>query len=320
MLGRALAVLDRAAFRPDTLPAWTITAIALVPCVIAGTIIFGVTALLDVAIALAIGLAAHAAGLRLRLGISDSPVISSLFATALLGAASSPALVAAVALVAALLSLVRDRLAPRLRVQPGLLGFAAAYAVSAGGTSAYLNPSTHTALAEPIRLWQQTGSLLFDPTRLYVGNVPGPLFATSLLAVVIAAAWFWYARRLSLVVVVTCIAGALAPVLLMRWNAGYQLDSGPTFFVVALALADRRLLPTSNAVRPLLGLLAGAVGVGLRSGGAGVEAMALTVAGLQLLVGVFEGAEWLAANRAVVADRLRTLRRDTLRFARRRAA
>jgi len=56
-------------------------------------------------------------------------------------------------------------------------------------------------MPEPIRLWLDFygGSKMpLDPTRLYVGNVAGPVFATSLLAVVLGAAWLWYCRLSSL--------------------------------------------------------------------------------------------------------------------------
>lgn len=320
MLGRALGALDRAAFQPRGIPGWVVTAIALAFPVAAGIVAFGQPAALDLMIALGIGVALHLLALRLRLGISDPPAVAAVFAVAFAGPATPVAVVAALAACGGLLSLIRERLLPGLRVQTGLVAFAAVFALSNGGTAAYVNPATGRALAEPIRLWEQTGSMLVDPTRLYVGNVPGPVFATSLMAVLIGAAWAWYARRLSLMVVLAALGGAVVPVLLLHWNAGYQLDSGPTWFAVALVLADRRLLPTTNAGRPLLGFLAGLAAVGLRSRGLGVEGVAITVAALQMLVGAFEGGEWLFLHRVRVMTRLRELRRGTVRMARKRPA
>ena len=47
-----------------------------------------------------------------------------------------------------------------------------------------------------------------------------------------------------------------------HWDPLFQLDSGPTWFVAGLVLADRRLLPDSWAVRPTLGFAGGLFAVG----------------------------------------------------------
>src|SRR6266581_4117975 len=106
---------------------------------------------------------------------------------------------------------------------------------------------------------------------LYVGNVPGPVFATSLLAVAIGVAWLAYARRVSLVVLVAFLAGAALAIYSFHWDPLFQLDSGPTWFVAGLLLADRRLLPGAWSPRPLLGLAGGLFAVGLRRNGYGIE-------------------------------------------------
>jgi hypothetical protein len=90
----------------------------------------------------------------------------------------------------------------------------------------------------------------------------------------------------------------------MRWNLGYHLDSGPAWFVIALVLADRDLLPASRAARPLLGFAAGVIAVALRTRGVGIEAVFLVVAALQLGVAALHGAAWLIHNRARVGQRL----------------
>jgi hypothetical protein len=141
-----------------------------------------------------------------------------------------------------------------------------------------------------------------------VGNVAGPVFATSLLAVVIGAAWLWYARRLSLGTIVTVLLGACIPVVLMGWNYGYHVDSGPLWFVVVFAFADKRLLPRGAAPRTLLGFVAGLVVVAVRSLGYGIESAPIAIAGLQLVVGVVEGAGWLLTERELVRRRSRLIR------------
>src|SRR5437588_562933 len=129
---------------------------------------------------------------------------------------------------------------------------AAVLLASRGATAAYVSPGGAGPTAEPVRLWLQyfgPGQSPIDPVRLYVGNVAGPVFATSMLAVAVGAAWLWYSRRLSLLVVLTFLLGALLPIRLMGWAPGYQLDSGPLWFAAALVLADRRTLVTSGVGR-----------------------------------------------------------------------
>ena len=140
----------------------------------------------------------------------------------------------------------------------------------------------------------------------FAGNVPGPVFATSLLAVAIGAAWFAYARRLSLVVLVTFLLGALVPIYLFHWDYAFQLDSGPTWFVAAFLLADRRLLPGSWAIRPVLGLGAGLLAVGLRRNGYGIEAAFFAVAGVQLVMALFVVVFW---GGSLVSERMKRTRR-----------
>jgi hypothetical protein len=139
-----------------------------------------------------------------------------------------------------------------------------------------------------------------------VGNVAGPVFATSLLAVVVGIAWLAYARRLSLVVAGCFLLGAVVTVALFHWDAMTHLDSGPTWFVAGLLLSDRRLLPGSWAVRPVLGFGAGLLSLALRVRGFGIEAAFLTVAGVQAVMAVVVIALWAAS---LGTERLRRNRR-----------
>ena len=262
------------------------------------------------------------AGDLANLPLETSPILPAVVGVALVGPATPLQWVLLVALGAAVLELARARWLPRARVQTGLVVFAAIFLATGGATAAYLNPNGLKPLLEPIRFWQQYGgSSAFDPIRLYVGNVPGPVFTTSLMAVVVGAAWLWYAGRLSPGVAVTFAIGALVPVALLRWNLAFQLESGPAWFAVLLILADRRYLPPSGASRPLLGLAAGVAGVALRSKGLGVEAVFLVVAALQVAVAGLEGAEWLVVHRSRLAEGARGLGHGaSLRLPRRKTA
>jgi Na+-transporting NADH:ubiquinone oxidoreductase subunit NqrB len=299
VLARAAAALDRAAFKPASLPNDLITGLALAPPVIAGLIIFKVPALEMLAIALALGLAGQIAAQilwRQQLPLTQaSPVIAAVFGVALIGAGTSPITWLEIATLAVILELLRARYIPAIRAQTGLFAYAAVALITRGAPYAYIRPADGSLFRDPINVWYHylsPGAASIDPIALYVGNVPGPVFATSLLAVAIGAAWFAYARRVSLVVLVAFLLGALVAIYVFHWDYVFQLDSGPTWFVAALLLADRRLLPGSWTIRPVLGFGAGLLAVGLRRNGYGVEAAFITVAGVQTVMAVFVVLFW----------------------------
>jgi hypothetical protein len=200
-----------------------------------------------------------------------------------------------VAIVAAVFELGRARLLPAARLQVGILAYAVVLMISRGGPGASVTPVG--VAAAPV-----------DPMRLYVGDVAGPILATSLLAVAVGAAWLWYSRRLSLLVVLTFLAGALVPIGLQRWSSGYQLESGPLWFAAALVLADRRTLPASGVGRPLLGFVTGAAALGVRTRGLAIEASLAAVAWMQVLGVIVQGLDWVRGHRGETAARLRDLR------------
>jgi len=311
-VGRVAKALEKAAFEPSQLPAAAVTAIAIAPCVAMGLVFFKVPALILLAVAVGIGSVAHLAGRLARLPLQTSPILTAAIGVALAGPATPLLWIVLIAAAAAFLELARARWAPGARLQTGLLAFAAIFLATDGVTVAYVNPGSMKPLAEPIRFWLlYGGTTAFDPIRLYVGNVPGPVFATSLMAVAVGAAWLWYAGRLSPAVGISFALGAAIPITLLRWNPAFQLESGPAWFAVLLLLADRRFLPTSNAARPLLGLAAGMAGIAFRSRGYGIEVVFLAVAGLQLAVALLEGAGWLIRRRQAAWARLQGLRRST---------
>ena len=311
MLRKILGPLERGAFRPDRLPADIVTGIALVPPVIAGLALFHLAAAGILLVALIVGVGAHLAAVAGKQPLLMTPVIPALLGVALVGPDASIGWGFAVALAASVLELLRARFLPKARIQTGVLAYVALFLATRGGPAQYVNPGTMRPLAEPIRLWSAYfggAEAPIDSIRLYVGNVPGPVFATSLLAVANGAAWFWYARRLSPIVLVGFVLGALLPIALFHWNAAFQLDSGPAWFAVALVLADRRLLPASTAARPLMGLAVGLLAMVARTAGVGVEWTFVGVAAIQMVVAVVEGAAWLIAERAGIYSGARSSR------------
>jgi hypothetical protein len=272
---------------------------------------FGFPAVVMLMVALVIGGAVHGAAWLLKQPHELSPIVPALIGVALVGPGASPLWTAAVALLASLLEVARARFAPRVRLEFGVLSYSALFLLSHGALAAYLTPRTGVVMPEPIRLWLQyygAGQSPIDPVKLYVGNVPGPVFATSLLAVGVSAAWLWYARRLSPLVVLTFGLGALASIKLLGWSPIYHLDSGPLWFSAALILADRRNLPSSGLGPPLLGLAAGTVCMAARVRGNAIEAAPITVAALLLVLALVDGFGWLQPNRNRLRDLARAVR------------
>lgn len=305
MKGRVAALLGRVAFKPATLPDGLILSLALLPPAVAGIAIYHLRALQFLAVALAIGAIAHAAARLASSPVALTPVVPAVVGVLLVGPGASPAWAAGVAALAAGLELGRARLLPAARVQTGLIAYAALFLAGRSALANYIDARTLLPFPDPITLWRLFGggaAAPLDPVRLYVGNVAGPALATSLLAAVIALAWLWYARRLSLTLMAAFAAGAALIPVTLNWNVLFHLDSGPLWLVAGLALAERRQLPPP-AVRPFLGFAAGMLAIVPRSRGYGLEAGLVLLAALQLLLGAVEVAEWaLRQRRRPAAD------------------
>src|SRR5262245_40186380 len=232
-------------------------------------------------------------------------LLAPLFGVALVGAGASLAISIEIAVLACVLESLRAHYMPAIRAQAGLIAYSVIALVTRGGPSAYINPANGSPFSDPFGTWYQfftPAAAPIDPVRLYVGNVPGPVFATSLLAVAIGVAWLAYARRVSIVVLFGFLTGSLVAIFTLHWDPLFQLDSGPTWFVAGLLLADRRLLPDSWAVRPTLGFAAGLFAVGLRRpnpgawfGGHGIEVAFFTVATIQFLMAIVVVIYWAAS-------------------------
>ncbi|HKW73749.1 MAG TPA: RnfABCDGE type electron transport complex subunit D [Candidatus Dormibacteraeota bacterium] len=284
---------------------------ALLPPVVAGLIIFKIPAFRLLAVAAAAGAVGVIAARWMFRGQRSgaSTAIAALFGVALVGAGTSLVTAAEIAVLAVILELLRARYIPAIRAQAGLIAFAAVTLITRGATLIYFDPNGTTNQRDPIDTWYQLfhqSAWALDPIRLYVGNVAGPVFATSLLAVAVGVAWLAYARRVSLVVLLAFLAGALLTTYTLHWDALFHLDSGPTWFVAGLLLADRRLLPDAWALRPLIGFGAGIFAVGLRRNGSGIEAAYMTVAAVQAVMAVLVIVYWTGS---VFTERWKRARR-----------
>jgi hypothetical protein len=313
----AARALDRAAFSPDTLPDDLVIGLALVPSVAAGLIIFKLAALEMLLVAVVAGVIGQVASRVIFRHYfpkpESSPFIAAIIGVALVGPGAPLIVTAEVAVAAVALELVRSRYAPAVHGQPGLIAFAVIALITRGAAMTYVSPSGTSPL-EPIAIWRlfPPGASPIDPIRLYVGNVPGPVFATSLMAVVIGIAWLAYAKRLSPIVAIGFLLGAIVPIALYHWDFVFQLDSGPLWFVGALILSDRRMLPDSWAIRPVLGFAAGFVAIAVRSkalGGLGIEGAIYTVAAVQLAVALVVILIWSVRMARIRRQRTLRLRR-----------
>ena len=287
--------MRRLAFRPESLPATLLFGLALLPPVIGGLAIFGEPAAIDLGIAIGVGAVFEGFARALRRPPALSPIVTAIVGVALIGPASPPWWAAAVAGAAGLFEVVRSALPrPPLPVSSGLLAYAVVYLSGHGGPGGYLAPGrSPRPFPEPIRLWHDFfggAAAPLDSVTLYVGNVAGPVFATSLLAVMISALWLWYAGRLDLVALTGIVGGALAATLIEGWNPAYHLLSGPLLFAATFGFADRKALAGPPLLGGVLAFGAAFAGVWLRTRGVGVEvaliALAATQAGVAFLVGI----------------------------------
>jgi len=213
-----------------------------------------------------------------------------------------------IALTAAVLEVARSRYWPGARIHTGVVAYAVMYLAAGGAMAAYRRPGSSRMFPEPIAQWSQFygGATHFiEPITLYVGNVAGPVFATSLLAVVIGMAWLWYARRLSLLAATSFLTAGVVMAAALGYDPVFQLDSGPAWFVVGFALCDRRLLPEQPLARPLMAIAIGVIGVGLRAAHFYIEALFLAVAAIELSYAFLELLTGLLAARLGLSRRRR---------------
>lgn len=288
MLGsRAKGLLQPVAgivLRPSSLPESLVPLLAMAPPVAAGLILFGEPALIMLGAAMVAGLAGVGLSRVLLPQTSVLPLVAALVAVALIGPAAWPPVVAGVALLAVFLELIRSRLAPLAAVQPGLIAYGAALLVAGRTVTAYVDPLTRSPALEPVAQWlRQIGAgAATDPTLLYTGQVPGPVFATSLLAILLAGAWAWYAGGVSLLVAAGFLAGSTGVAIAFHWPVGFCLESGPIWLVATLVLGSRISTPSPIWGRVVLGAGSGALAMALHYRGMGVESAALAAAALQV--------------------------------------
>jgi len=287
--------------RPPSAPPGYVLTLALLPSLLAGILLFRQPAVMLLGLALLVGGLAQAPALFLKRFAKGSPLLAVFIAVALVGPDTPLLVVAGLAVGAAALELLRARFLPSLRFHVGLAAYAIVVIATHGAPSAYLRPGATTPMLEPIRLWLNFyggATMPIDTARLYLGNVAGPVFATSLLAQLVGGAWLWYARRLSLPTVFGGLIAATGVTLFFGWAPGFQLASGPLWFGLALVLGDRLNLPSNRPLQLLVGLLGGGAALAVRSRGYAIEGSLVAIAGIQLATAVAGAMAGLLASPA----------------------
>ena len=295
-LSRALhAIPQLLLVQPDQLTYDLAFALALMPLVLAGLVFFRQDAVLLFAISFLAGIVCLLAlqlG-RLTLGLpawvghrANHPLVASM----LIACFFSPRTPVWVAACAVILFVIMDTVIwPQLRrvmLHPALILFGLLFIVQRQLGVVFLNPFDGRRLGDPLTLWYHL-RVIVDPVKLYVGNVPGPIGATSTGAVLLGLTYLWYTRKVSLGIVLGFLIGIAVPALVIGTDLAFQLSSGPALFIAGYIAADRRRVLLSERLTFVFGVAAGAVTMVLRGYGQGQEAAWESLLLLSTLVTVY---------------------------------
>jgi Na+-translocating ferredoxin:NAD+ oxidoreductase RnfD subunit len=268
-------------------------ALALLPLVLAGILFFLQDALLLFAISFLTGIVCLLALqlARLTFGLPawvGHKATHPLVASVLIACFFSPRTPAWIAALMVILFIVLDTILwPQLRrvmIHPALIVFGVLYLVQLPLHIGYA-PVDARHLDDPLLLWFRNGTII-DPVKLYVGNAPGPIGAASGAAVLLGVTYLWYARKISLGVVVGFLCGVAGAALAIRSDLGFQLASGPSLFLAGYIAADRRRVVLPEQFRFAFGLAAGVATMILRWYGNGQQAAWQGLALVSLVVTV----------------------------------
>ncbi len=254
--------------------------LALTPPLALGILFFARSAILLIALCFLAGIVCVLALQLARLSLplppwvghkAMHPLIASLVVACFLSPRTPPwqGVVAVVVLVA-LDTLVWPHLY-RMMLHPALLVFGILYLVERQVPVGFANPFDGRRLDDPLTLWYQFRAVI-DPIKLYVGNVPGPVGATSAAALLLGLAYLWYGRKIALGPLAGFLVGIAGGSVAYGYDPAFQLSSGPALFLVGYLASDRRRVPVSERVAFAVAVVAGAIAVTLRGRGQGQAA------------------------------------------------
>ncbi len=194
---------------------------------------------------------------------ANHPLISSLLVASFL----SPQTQAWIGVTLVVLLVVLDALVwpqlLRVMVHPALVVFAVLALIERQFPVGFVNPFDLRPLDDPLTLWYRL-HVLVDPVKLYVGNVPGPLAATSAGALGLGLAYLWYTNKIAVGVLFGFLGGVAVTAVAFGYDLAFQLSSGPTLFVVGYLAADRRRVLIPERLAVALAASAGGLTVVLR--------------------------------------------------------
>jgi len=274
----------------DQLPFDSTYALALLPPIVFSILFFrqdalllyGLCLLAGIVCLLSIQLARMTVGLPAWVGFKAShPLIASLLIACFLSPVTPPWVAVALVILLVILDTVVWPQLMRMLVQPALLVFAFLFLVEGQLRIPFVNAFDLRPLDDPLTLWYRFHAMV-DPIKMYVGNVPGPMGATSMGAVLLGVVYLWYARKISLSLLLGYYAGLAAGALAYGSDVAFQLSSGPTLYIAGFLAADRRRMVLSDRLSGAIGVFAGGLTMVLRAFGQGPNAawQSLLVVGL----------------------------------------
>ncbi|GAC1479786.1 MAG: hypothetical protein PVSMB9_03820 [Candidatus Dormibacteria bacterium] len=255
-------------------------ALGLFPLVLAGLVffrqdaalIFAVSLLAGVVCLLALQLGRLALGLPAWVGHrANHPLVASILVACFLSPRTPLWLAAGgVILFTVLDTLIWPQL-QRVMLHPALIVFGLLFIAQRHLGVSFVNPFDGRRLGDPLTLWYQL-RIIVDPVKLYLGNVPGPIGVTSAGAILLGLTYLWYARKVSLGIILGFLTGVGITALLIGSDLAFQLSSGPALFLVGYIAADRRRVALPAPFTFVFGIAAGALTMVLRGYGQGQEA------------------------------------------------
>ena len=267
--------------QPEQLSYDIVYGLALVPPLATGIFFFRRSALLLIALCFLTGIVCLLALQLARLTISlpawvgyraNHPLISSLIVACFLSPQTPAWLGVSLVLVLVILDNVVWPQLGRVMIHPALVVFGILFVVQRQLPVGFVNPFDGRRLDDPLSLWHRLGVVFDDPVKLYVGNVPGPIAATSAGALLLGIAYLWYGRKISAAVLGGFLLGVGAAAIAYRFDVAFQLASGPALFLIGYLAADRRRVIVPERFAIIAGAGAGIVAVVLRNYGQGQEA------------------------------------------------
>jgi electron transport complex protein RnfD len=269
--------------------------LALFPLLLAGLIFFRQDAILLFAVSLLAGIVCLLAiqlG-RLTFGLpawvghkATHPLVASILLASFMSPKTALWLTASAVILFVFMDTVIWPQLRRVMLHPALVVLGLLFIVQRQLGVSFVNPFDGRRLGDPLTLWYHL-RIIVDPVKLYVGNVPGPVGATSAGAILLGLIYLWYARKVSIGIILGFLAGVAIPAVVIGSDVPFQLSSGPALFLAGFIAADRRRVLLAEPFTFVFGLAAGALTMVLRGYGQGQEAAWESLLLISMLVTVY---------------------------------